>query len=134
MTKAFSRSSYICVFILSKKQQHNWFYKNFYNLVMVGRMKLLSFSFNSIFNVISIAVQYTLSFHWASFSWKLLLFIIFDKISGTPERSLISPSNEINYWLIAIILISSRWLLLLMVVVVIYQMKRRLTIACLLLY
>ena len=39
VTKNCSKYSYICVFILPKKQR-NWFYKNHHNSGMVGRRKL----------------------------------------------------------------------------------------------
>ena len=71
VTKDCSKSSYICVFILSKKQ-HNWFYKNLHNLRMVGRRKLPDPSLNCIFNALSIGVQYTLSFQWTDFGLKCL--------------------------------------------------------------
>ena len=69
VTKNCSKSSYICVFILSKKQ-HNWFYKNLHNSGMVGRRKLPDPSLN--FNALSIGVQYTLSFEWTNFGLKCL--------------------------------------------------------------
>ena len=56
-----SKSSYICVFILPKRQ-HNWFYKNFHNSGMVGRRKLPNPSLNRTFNALLIGVQYMLSF------------------------------------------------------------------------
>ena len=61
VTKNCSKSSYISVFILSKKQ-HISFYKNVHNSGMVGRRKLHDPSLNCIFNALSIGVQYTLSF------------------------------------------------------------------------
>ena len=75
LTKNCSKSSYICVFILSKKQ-HNWFYKNLHNSGMVGRRKLPDPSLNCIFNALSIGVQYTLSFYWTNFSLKYLHSVV----------------------------------------------------------
>ena len=66
------KSSYICVFILSKKQR-NWFYKNLHNAGMIGRRKLLDPSLNCIFNALSIGVQFTLSFQWTNFGLKCLI-------------------------------------------------------------
>ena len=71
VTKNCSKSSYICVFILSKKQ-HNWFYKNLHNSRMVYRKKLPDPSWNCIFNALSIGAQYTLSFQWTNFGLKCL--------------------------------------------------------------
>ena len=65
------KSSYICVFILSKKRR-NWFHKNLHNSGMVGRRKLPDPSLNHIFNALSIGVQYTLSFQWTNFGLKCL--------------------------------------------------------------
>ena len=72
MTKNCSKSSYICVFILSRKQ-HSWFYKNLHNSGMVGRRKLSDPSFNRIFNVLSSGVQYTISFQSTNFGRKCLI-------------------------------------------------------------
>ena len=52
VTKNCWKSSYICVFILSKKRR-NWFHKNFHNSRMVGRRKLPDPSLNHIFNALS---------------------------------------------------------------------------------
>ena len=71
VTKNCSKSSYICVFILSKKQ-HNWFYKNLHNSRMVYRKKLPDPSWNCIFNALSIGAQYTLSCQWTNFGLKCL--------------------------------------------------------------
>ena len=57
VTKNCSKSSYICVYILSKKQ-HNWFYKNHHNSGMVRCRKLADPSLKRIFNILSIGVQY----------------------------------------------------------------------------
>ena len=57
VTKNCWKSSYICVFILSKKRR-NWFHKNRHNSGMVGRRKLPYPSLNRIFNALSIGVQY----------------------------------------------------------------------------
>ena len=69
MTENCWKSSYICAFILSKKQ-HNWLYKNLHNSGMVGRRKLPDPSLNCIFTALSIGVQYTLSFQWTNFGLK----------------------------------------------------------------
>ena len=65
VTKNCWKSSYICVFILSKKRR-NWFHKNLHNSGMVGRRKLPDPSLNRIFNALSVGVQYTLSFQWTN--------------------------------------------------------------------
>ena len=72
VTKNCSKSSYIWVFILSKKQ-HNWFHKTLHKSGMLGRRKLPDPSLNCIFNAPSIGVQYTLSFQWTNFGLKCLL-------------------------------------------------------------
>ena len=72
VTKNCWKSSYICVFILSKKRR-NWFHKNLHNSGMVGRRKLPDPSLNHIFNALSIGVQYTLSFQWINIGLKCLL-------------------------------------------------------------
>ena len=66
------KSSYICVFILSKKRC-NWFHKNLHNSGMVGRRKLPDPSLNRIFNALSIGAQYTLLFQWTNFGLKCLI-------------------------------------------------------------
>ena len=71
VTKSCWKSSYICVFILSKKQR-NWFHKNLHNSGMVGRRKLPDPSLNRIFNALSIGVQYMLSFQSTNFGLKCL--------------------------------------------------------------
>ena len=76
VTKNCGKSSYICLFILSKKRR-NWFHKNPHNSGMVGRRKLPDPSFNHIFNSLSIGVQYTLSFQWTNFGLKCLLVVLF---------------------------------------------------------
>ena len=82
VTKNCSKSFYICVFtyfvyLFISKNQHNWFYKNLHNSGMVGRRKLPDPSLNCIFNVLSIGVQYTLSFQWTNFLLKCLLCLMF---------------------------------------------------------
>ena len=52
----------------------------------------------------------------------------------TPASRLVSPSDGINYWLIAFVLLSIASLLLFVAIVVKYCMKRGLTILCLLSY
>ena len=70
-TKNCWKSSYICVFILSKKRR-NWFHKNPHNSGTVGRRKLPDPSLNRIFNALSIGVQYMLSFQWTNFGLNCL--------------------------------------------------------------
>ena len=64
-TKNCWKSSYIRVFIFSKKRR-NWLHKNLHNTGMVSRRKLPDPLVNRIFNALSIGVQYTLSFQWTS--------------------------------------------------------------------
>ena len=71
VTKSCWKSSYICVFILSKKRR-KWFHKNLHNSGLVGCRKLADPSLNRIFNALSIGVQYTLSFQWTNFGLKCL--------------------------------------------------------------
>ena len=78
-------SSYICVFIFSKKRR-NWFHKNLHNSGMVGRRKLPDPSLNRIFNALLIGVQYTLSFQWTNFGLKCLLEWWNNKIKVLPRR------------------------------------------------
>ena len=66
VTKNCWKSSYICVFILSKKRP-NWFHKNLHNSGMPDP------SLNHIFNALSIGVQYTVSFYWTNFGLKCLI-------------------------------------------------------------
>ena len=73
VTKNCWKSSYTCVFVLSKKRR-NWFHKNPHNLGTVGRRKLLDPSLNRIFNALSIGIQYILSFQWTNFGLKCLLW------------------------------------------------------------
>ena len=68
VTKNCWKSSYICVFILSKKRR-NWFHKNLHNSGMVGRRKLPDPSLNHIFNALSIGVQYTVSYQQLILTW-----------------------------------------------------------------
>ena len=72
MTKNYWKSSYICVFMLSKIRR-NWFHKNLHNLGMAERRKLSDPSLNHIFNALSIGVQYTVSFQLTNFDLKCLL-------------------------------------------------------------
>ena len=72
LTKNCWKSSYICVFILSKKR-HNWFHKNLHNSGMVGSRKLFDPLMNHILNALSIGVQYMLSFQLNNFCLKCLL-------------------------------------------------------------
>ena len=48
---------------------------NFHDSGMVGRRKLPKSSMNNIFNVLSIALQYTLSFQWPYFGLKCIVTI-----------------------------------------------------------
>ena len=73
-TKNCWKSSYICVFILSKKR-HNWFHKNFHNSAMFDCRKLPDVSLNRIFNALSIDAQYTLSFRLTNFGLKWLVLL-----------------------------------------------------------
>ena len=75
-TKNCWKSSYICVFILSKKRC-NWFHKNLHNSGMVGCRKLPDSSMNHILNALSIGVKYTLSFQLTNFGLKCLLLTYF---------------------------------------------------------
>ena len=74
VTKNCWKSSYICVFILSKKRR-NWFHKNLHNSGMVGRRTLPDHLLKRIFNALSIGVQYTLSFQWTNFGLKCLIYL-----------------------------------------------------------
>ena len=85
VTKNCWKSSYICVFILSKKRR-NWFHKNLHNSGMVGRSKLPDPWLNRIFNALLIGVQYTLSFQWTNFGLKCLLEWWNNKIKVLPRR------------------------------------------------
>ena len=85
MTKNCSKSSYICAFILPKKQ-HNSFYKHLHNSGMVVRRNLPNPSLNCIFNALSTGVQYTLSFQWTNFGLKCLLEWWNNKIKVLPRR------------------------------------------------
>ena len=78
--KFFWKSSYICVFILFKKQR-NWFYENLHNSGMVGRRKLCDPSLNRMFSALSIGVQYSLSFQWTNFFFKCLVQLFMTHIS-----------------------------------------------------
>ena len=80
VTKKCWKSSYICLFILSKKRR-NWFHKNFHNSGMVGRRRLPDPSLNRIFNALSIGIQYTFSFQWTNFGLKCLVETIVSKVS-----------------------------------------------------
>ena len=71
VTKNCWKSSYICVFILSKKDAIVF--------ATVGRRKLADTSLNHIFNALSIGVEYTLSFQLTSFGLNCLLYILFKK-------------------------------------------------------
>ena len=62
---------YFCISFARKKR--NWFHKTLHNSWMVGRRKLPDPSLNRICNVLSIDVQYTLSFQWTNVGLKWLL-------------------------------------------------------------
>ena len=87
MTNNCSKSSYICVFIFSKKQG-NWFCKNLHNSGIVGRRKLPDPSLNCIFYAVSISVQYKLSFQWTKFDLKCLV----------GERKYLEDNNR--FWIV----------------------------------
>ena len=72
VTKNCSKSSYICVFVLSEKTAQ-LILQNLHNSRMVGRRELFDPSLNRIFNALSISVQYTGSFQWTNFDLKCLL-------------------------------------------------------------
>ena len=93
VTKNCWKSSYICVFILSKKRR-NWFHKNLHNSGMVGRRKLPDPSLNRIFNALSIDVQYTLSFQWTNFGLKCLQ----ETRKGARYQKTFEERNEIIYF------------------------------------
>ena len=100
VTKNCWKSSYICVFILSKKRC-NWFHKNLHNSGMVGRGILPNPSLNRIFDALSMGVHYTLSFQWTNFGLKCLpkekhdnmINVNNDSINGIAQG--FSSSNEI---------------------------------------
>ena len=69
-TKNCWKSSYICVFILSKKWR-NWFHKTLHNSGMVGRRKLPDPSLNHIFNALSKVILET-NFLFKRGTWRLL--------------------------------------------------------------
>ena len=48
------------------------------------------------------------------------LVVTCDRIADTPKSAVINPSDGINYWLIAVVLLSVACLLLLVVIVVNY--------------
>ena len=62
------------------------------------------------------------------------LVVICDEIVDTPESAPINPSDGINYWFIVAVLLVMTYLLLLVIIAVKHNMKRRLTIPCLLSY
>ena len=77
VTKNCLKSTYICVFILSKKQR-NWFHKNLHNSGMVGRRKLPDPLLNRIFNALSIGVQYISShFNELILAWSAYYKFVF---------------------------------------------------------
>ena len=91
-TKNCWKSSYIWIFILSKKGR-NWFHKNLHNWGMVDRRKLPSPTLKHIFNALSIGVQYTLSFQWTNFGLKCLLMLL---------RHLYTPTIRISWFYVCI--------------------------------
>ena len=93
VTKNCWKSSYICVFILSKKRR-NWFHKNLHNSGMAGRRKLPDPSLNCIFNALSIGVQYILSFQRTNFGLKCLLWPLCPVIGTPPEHG--TPAKRRN--------------------------------------
>ena len=91
VTKNCWKSSYICVFILSKKRR-SWFHKNLHNSGMFGRRELPDPSLNHILNALSIGLQYTLSFELTNFGLKCLLR---DRREFIPGQ--ISPRGKIMH-------------------------------------
>ena len=67
LIKDYSKSSDICVFTLSKKEQ-KWLQKYFLNSRIFGRRKIPNHSLNIIGNVISIWIKNAFSFKWPGFS------------------------------------------------------------------
>ena len=53
-----------------------------------------------------------------------------DEVLDIPETTPISPSDEINYWLILAVLLSVACLILLVAIAVKYCMSRGLTVPC----
>ena len=92
VTKNCWKSSYICVFILSKKWR-NWFHKNLHNSGMVGRRKLPDPLLNHILNVLSIGVQYTLSFELTNFGLKYLIIDAWQGPESSPDSKYIKVLN-----------------------------------------
>ena len=77
-------SSYICVFILSKKRL-NWFYKDLHNSGMVGRRKLPYPLLNRIFNALSIGVIVRSHFNeliltWSTYTCEAIILYKFGKL------------------------------------------------------
>ena len=68
VTKNCWKSSYICVFILSKKRR-NWFHKNLHNSGMAGRRKLPGPSLNRIFNGLSLVHNIRSYFNELILAW-----------------------------------------------------------------
>ena len=61
------------------------------------------------------------------------LVVTCDQFENIPESAVINPSNGINYWLLAVVLLAITCILLLVVKIVKYYMKPELTISYLLL-
>ena len=67
LKKVFSKSSYICFFYPKAS--------NFHNSGLVGRRQLPDPLMNNTFDVLSISLQYVLSFKWPNFGLKCLVTI-----------------------------------------------------------
>ena len=105
VTKNCWKSSYICVFILSKKRC-NWFHKNLHNTAMVGRTKQPESSLNHIFNALLIAVQYSLSFQLNNFGLKCLIALFL----GAPLKWKPDPTTKTrSHFTVCYICISPHW-------------------------
>ena len=79
------KSSYICLFILSKKWI-NWFHKNLHNSGMVGRRKLPDPSLNHIFNALLIGYNIRSYFNELILAWSAYLKA--DSRLGWPKKFL----------------------------------------------
>ena len=86
VTKNYSESSHICVFILSKSSLIDTSKSHITQEWLV--VELLDPSLDRIFNVQSIGVQYTLSFQWTNFGLKWLWSWTFSSDSKKPRNGL----------------------------------------------
>ena len=69
---------------------------SFHNSVMISRRKLPDLSLNNIFSVLSIGLQYTLSFKWPDFGLKCRVTVM----PKTKSLTLISLWGETDPWYI----------------------------------